>query len=73
MSNSNEKTTHVVTHPSLYLRVNGKIQQMNVGDKLTLTGTQAEGLERKGFVEKVSKKGPVEAGRKGPEPKADGK
>ncbi len=43
--------THVVTHSSLYLRVNGKLQPMAVGTQLTLEAKVGKRLVDKGFVE----------------------
>lgn len=48
-----KRPTHVVIHPSLYLRVNGQIQQMEKGAHLTLDGKTAERLVAKGFVASI--------------------
>ena len=45
-----KRPTHTVTHKSLYLRVDGKLQEMAVGTQLTLDGKTAKGLVKKGFV-----------------------
>jgi hypothetical protein len=58
------KATHVVCHKSLYLRVNGKMQEMKEGEELTLSKDQAEKLVAKGFVKPVSAKEPATAGKK---------
>lgn len=47
---SNKKMTHVVTHPSLYLRVDGKLQEMEKGTKLALGGGAAKQLMKKKFI-----------------------
>ena len=46
------KTTHVVTHPSLYLAVAGAMQHIEKGTELTLTNAQAEAMA--GKVEKIA-------------------
>lgn len=45
-----KRPTHVVTHSSLYLRVNGKLQEMEEGAQLTLDDKQASGMVKKGFI-----------------------
>lgn len=42
-----KKATHEIVHPSLYMRVNDKLQQMKVGDQVTLTKDQAKRLGKK--------------------------
>lgn len=58
------KATHIVTHNSLYLRVNKKLQQMEKGERIVLAGAQAKSLENRGFVEKIRAKAPTEPGKK---------
>ena len=48
-----KRPTHVVTHPSLYLRVNGKLQEMDVGAQLTLDDKQAAGMVEKNFIKSL--------------------
>lgn len=55
-----KRETHVVTHPSLYLRVNGKLQEMEVGSKLTLSDKQAEGMVKKKFIKSLKEAKSVE-------------
>ena len=48
-----KRPTHVVSHPSLYLRVNGRLQEMAVGAQLTLSDGQAEGMVKKKFIKSL--------------------
>lgn len=48
-----KRPTHVVTHPSLYLRVNGKLQEQEVGSQLTLDDKTAAGMVAKGFIKSL--------------------
>ena len=42
-----KKATHVVTHPRLYLAVNGKLQHVEQGHEVTLSAAQAKSLGSK--------------------------
>ena len=64
-----KRPTHVVTHPSLYLRVNGKMQEMKVGAQLTLDAKQAAGMVKKGFIKSLKEAKTVDIGL--PEPAAE--
>tara|TARA_R110000803_G_scaffold179119_1_gene241562 strand:+ start:647 stop:853 length:207 start_codon:yes stop_codon:yes gene_type:complete len=55
---ANEKATHVMVHRNQYLRVNGTIQKIEVGDDMTLTPAQAQRFGDK--VKKIGSKKPVE-------------
>lgn len=58
-----KRPTHVVTHPSLYLRVNGKLQEMEVGAQLTLDSNQAAGMVKKGFIKSLKEAKQVDIGQ----------
>lgn len=47
------KPNYVVSHPSLYLRVNGKLQEMSLGDQIALGEKEAAGMLKKGFVKSL--------------------
>lgn len=47
-----KKDEYRITHPSLYLRVNGKLQEIKVGT--IVTGETGERLEAAGMAELVS-------------------
>ena len=44
-----------VIHPSLYMRVNGKLQEMVVGDTISLDKDQATNMIKKGMVSDPAK------------------
>lgn len=48
-----KRPTHIVTHRSLYLRVEGKLQEMTAGTQLTLSPGQAKKLEKRGMVQSL--------------------
>ena len=51
---ASKKPTHVVCHPSLYLRgEDGKLEEQPVGKKLILSGSQGKQLVKNGFVKSV--------------------
>lgn len=56
------KPTHVVTHPSLYLRVEGKMQGVAEGTQLTLTDKVAAGMVKRGFVKSLKDAKVVDVG-----------
>ena len=47
------KATHVVTHPSLYLSVKGKLQQIDIGTHITLSKAQGELMVANGKVKPI--------------------
>jgi hypothetical protein len=47
------KATHEVIHASLYLMIDGKLQQVPIGTLLPLSGKKAADLEKRGFVKKL--------------------
>ncbi len=55
----NGKATHVVTHDSWYLRVEGKMQEVKRGTELTLTKKQAEKAIDHGFIAEISDAEPL--------------
>lgn len=58
---ADNKTTHVVIHPSLYLRgKGGKLEQQEVGQELVLSKSQGASMVKKGFVKVFSTKKPVD-------------
>lgn len=57
-----KKPTHVVIHPSFYLRVNGKLQEMEVGTTMSLSKEAGESMVKKGFVKNLKDAKTVEVG-----------
>ena len=45
--------THEVIHPSLYFRVEGKLQEVEVGTQLTLDKKKGKDLVKRGFVKSL--------------------
>lgn len=45
--------THRVIHPSLYLRVNGQLQQVEIGHELTLSKEKGEQMVERKFAEAI--------------------
>lgn len=50
---------YIVNHKSLYLKVNGKLQEEEYGSEISLDQKVAEGLLRKGFITDPSKRAKV--------------
>lgn len=63
-----KRPTHIVTNPSCYLRVNGKLQELEVGTQLTLDAKVGKRLVEKGFAEDLKEAKKTTVG----EPEAEG-
>lgn len=53
-----------VKHPGLYLRVNNKLQKMEVGTEIELTESKAKSWASRGFIEGEIQKKTIKIGKK---------
>lgn len=44
------KNTHIVVHKSLYMRVDGKLQELAEGTQLSLSDKAAKNMVKRGFI-----------------------
>ena len=48
-----KKPTHEVIHPSLYFRIDGKLQEVEVGTQLVLDAKKGADLVKRGYVKSL--------------------